>query len=51
MPSEVKKSSAERIIQQAQKWIGYVEKKSTKNLDDFTANAGKNNYTLSLIHI
>ena len=45
MPSEVKKSSAERIIQQAQKWIGYVEKKSNKNLDDFTANAGKNNYT------
>ena len=45
MPSEVKKTSAERIIQQAQKWIGYVEKKSNKNLDDFSANAGKNNYT------
>ena len=45
MPSEVKKTSAERVIQQAQKWIGYVEKKSNKNLDDFTANAGKKNYT------
>ena len=45
MPSEVKKTSAERVIQQAQKWIGYVEKKSNKNLDDFSANAGKNNYT------
>ena len=36
------------IIQQAQKWIGYVEKKSNKNLDDFSANAGKNNYTGSI---
>lgn len=29
----------------AQKWIGYLEKKSNESLDDFTANAGSGNYT------
>lgn len=38
------KATPERTIQQAMKWVGYLEKKSNKNLDDFTANAGKNNY-------
>lgn len=33
------------IIQTATKWTGYLEKKSNKDLDDFTANAGSNNYT------
>ena len=37
--------SAERTITQAEKWIGYLEKKSNAQLDDFTANAGKANYT------
>lgn len=39
------KATPERTINQAMKWVGYLEKKSNKNLDDFTANAGKNNYT------
>jgi hypothetical protein len=29
-------------------WIGYFEKKSNANLDDFTANAGSENYTFLL---
>lgn len=33
------------IIQAATKWTGYLEKKSNKDLDDFIANAGNNNYT------
>ncbi|MDO4326431.1 MAG: CHAP domain-containing protein [bacterium] len=33
------------IIQTAKKWTGYLEKKSNEDLDDFTANAGSNNYT------
>ena len=33
------------VIETAGKWIGYLEKNSNKNLDDFTANAGSNNYT------
>ncbi|MEA5066172.1 MAG: GH25 family lysozyme [Eubacteriales bacterium] len=39
------RATPERVIAQAKQWIGYVEKKSNKDLDDFTANAGKNNYT------
>ena len=35
----------EKVIQQARKWNGYLEKKSNKDLNDFTANAGSNNYT------
>lgn len=38
-------ATPERLINQAKCWIGYVEKKSNKNLDDFEANAGKKNYT------
>ncbi|WP_333648071.1 CHAP domain-containing protein [Lacrimispora sp.] len=33
------------LIDKAASWIGYLEKKSNKDLDDFTANAGSNNYT------
>ena len=33
------------LIDTAQKWNGYLEKKSSKGLDDFTANAGSGNYT------
>lgn len=38
-------TSAKRTIAQARKWIGYLEKKSNAQLDDFTANAGDANYT------
>lgn len=38
-------TGAERIVSQASKWVGYLEKKSNSQLDDFTANAGSNNYT------
>lgn len=34
-----------QLIDTALKWEGYLEKKSNKELDSFTANAGSNNYT------
>ena len=33
------------LIDKAISWTGYLEKKSNISLDDFTANAGSNNYT------
>lgn len=33
------------LIDKAVSWTGYLEKKSNASLDDFTANAGSNNYT------
>lgn len=39
------KCKASDVIKVATKYIGYLEKKSDKLLDDFTANAGKGNYT------
>jgi hypothetical protein len=33
------------LIEKGKVWTGYLEKKDSKNLDDFTANAGSNNYT------
>lgn len=33
------------VINRACYWTGYLEKKSNKDLDSFTANAGKDNYT------
>ena len=38
-------SKAELLIAEAQKWVGYLEKKSNKSLNSFTANAGNKNYT------
>ena len=35
----------DRLIVEAEKWVGYLEKKSNSQLDSFTANAGSNNYT------
>lgn len=35
----------DRLIAQAQKWVGYIEKASNYQLDDFTANAGYGNFT------
>lgn len=36
---------ANELIAEAEKWVGYLEKKSNHSLNDFTANAGSNNYT------
>lgn len=36
---------AEKVIKVAEGEVGYLEKKSNKDLDGKTANAGKNNYT------
>ena len=33
------------IVEEAKKWVGYLEKASDSNLNSFTANAGDNNYT------
>lgn len=38
-------SAIKKVIETASSWVGYLEKKSNKDLDDFTANAGSNNYT------
>lgn len=38
-------NAVNKLIATAKYWTGYLEKKSNKNLDDFTANAGSNNYT------
>lgn len=35
----------EKLIGQARSWYGYLEKKSNRDLDNFTANAGNKNYT------
>lgn len=37
--------SAKQLVEIAASQIGYKEKSSNANLDDFTANAGSNNYT------
>ncbi len=34
------------VIATAQKWLGYVEKQSATQLENLTANAGRNNYTI-----
>ena len=38
-------NAVQNLISISTRWTGYLEKKSNKDLDDFTANAGKNNYT------
>ncbi len=38
-------TAADKLIATAKSFVGYIEKKSNSQLDDFTANAGKNNYT------
>lgn len=38
-------NAIDRLIVTAENELGYLEKKSNKNLDDKTANAGSNNYT------
>lgn len=39
------KNSVKRVLDLARSQIGYLEKATNKNLDDFTANAGHANYT------
>ena len=41
---------AEKIVQEAKKYVGYLEKKSNKQLESFTANAGFNNYNMFAPH-
>ena len=36
----------ERVLKELESWIGYLEKKSNSQLEDKTANAGSNNYTI-----
>lgn len=39
------KCTASAAVAEAMKWVGYCEKQSNADLDSFTRNAGKNNYT------
>ena len=39
------KCTAAAVIAEADRWVGYCEKASNAELDSFTANAGKKNYT------
>lgn len=36
----------DKILKVCEQWVGYLEKKSNKNLEDKTANAGTNNFTI-----
>lgn len=36
---------AQKVVNEAKRWVGYLEKKSNSQLEHFTANAGYNNYT------
>lgn len=38
-------TAIEKLLKTAKEYVGYIEKKSNYKLDDFTANAGLNNYT------
>lgn len=44
VPDTTKEVTASEIIQRANHYIGYEEKTSAKNLEDFHANVGSNNY-------
>lgn len=33
------------VVEEAKKWVGYLEKTSSSNLNDYAANAGSGNYT------
>lgn len=41
---------AEKIVQEAKKYVGYLEKKSNKQLENFKANAGYNNFNMFAPH-
>lgn len=40
-----REGEAQKVLMEARKWPGYLEKKSNSQLESFTANAGYNNYT------
>lgn len=40
------KSQAAAFIKEAEGWVGYLEKETDKNLEDFRANAGDENFTI-----
>lgn len=40
------KCTVDKVIKVAKSQVGYLEKKSNKDLDSFTKNAGDNNYTI-----
>lgn len=42
----MKKCVAKDVIKVANKYVGYLEKESEKQLENFTANAGDHNYTI-----
>ena len=43
-------NEATKVAKEALKYVGYLEKKSNAQLEDFKANAGKNNYTMFADH-
>jgi len=38
--------NVKKVVNEALKWVGYLEKKSNAQLEDFTANAGSANFTI-----
>lgn len=36
----------DKVVEEAEKWVGYLEKASNSQLESMTANAGYNNYTI-----
>lgn len=45
-----KLGEASKLVSIAKTYVGYLEKKSNANLENFTANAGYNNYTMFAEH-
>ena len=45
-----KSGEADKVEKEAKKYIGYLEKKSNSNLEDFKKNAGYNNYNMFAPH-
>lgn len=41
----------QRVVEEAEKWEGYLEKATNSQLDSFTGNAGRNNYTIFAQHL
>ena len=45
---QYKSDEALKVVQEALKWVGYLEKKSNAKLESLTDNAGTNNYNILL---
>ena len=45
-----RKGELEKCVAEKLKWIGYLEKRTNEQLESFTGNAGKNNYTIFADH-